>query len=81
MQETRWKGGSTRNIGWDDGWYKFFWVGCEDGEAGVGVLVAERWIDSVVEVRRVSERVIVLRLAIGKLVLNVVSVPVCSSGR
>ena len=48
---------------------------------GVGVLVAERWIDSVVEVRRVSERVIVLRLAIGKLVLNVVSVYVHQVGR
>ena len=43
VQETRWKGGSATNIGWDDEWYiKFFWVGCEDGVAGVGVLVAER---------------------------------------
>jgi exonuclease III len=42
VQETRWKGGSARNIGWDDGWYKFFWAGCEDGVAGVDVLVAER---------------------------------------
>ena len=71
VHETRWKGGSTRNIRCDDGWYKFFWVGCEDGVAGVGVLMAEKWIDSVVEVRRVSERVMVLRLAIGKSVLNV----------
>jgi hypothetical protein len=81
VQETRWKGGSARNIGWDDGWYKFFWVGCEEGVAGVGVLVAERWIDSVVEVKRVSERVIVLRLAIGKSVLNVVSVYAPQVGR
>ena len=71
VQETRWKGGSARNIGCDDGWYKFFWVGCEDGVAGVGVLVVDKWIDSVVEVRWVSERVMVLRLAIGKSVLNV----------
>ena len=81
MQETRWKGGSARNIGCDDGWYKFFWVGCEDVVAGTGVLVAEKWIDSVVEVRRVSERVMVLRLAIGKSVLNVVSVYAPQVGR
>ena len=81
MQETRWKGGSARNIGWDDGWYKFFWVGCEDGVAGVCVLVAERWIDSVVEVRRLNERGMVLRLAIGKSVLNVVALYVPQVGR
>ena len=81
VQETRWKGGSARNIGCDDGWYKFFWVGCEDGVAGVGVLVAEKWIDSVVEVRQVSERVMMLRLAIGKSVLNVVSVYAPQVGR
>ena len=40
----------------------------------MGVLVAAKWIDSVVEVRRVIERVMVLRLAIGKSLLNVVSV-------
>ena len=41
LQETKWKGGSARNI---EG-YKFFWQGCESGLAGVGVLVAERWVD------------------------------------
>ena len=39
---------------------KLFLVGCEDGVAGVGVLVAERWIDSVVQVKRVSERSMVV---------------------
>jgi hypothetical protein len=59
--ETRWKGGSARNIGWYDVWFKFFWVGCEDVVAGVGVSVAGRWMNSVVEARRENERVIVLR--------------------
>ena len=30
--------------------YKFFWQGCNKGTAGVGVFIAERWIDSVVDV-------------------------------
>ena len=81
MQESRWKGGSAKTIGCDDGWYKFFWVGCEEGLAGVGVLVAAKWIDSVVEVRRVNERVMVLRLAIGKSLLNVISVYAPQVGR
>ena len=81
VQETRWKGGSAKMIGSDDGWYKFFWVGCEKGEAGVGVLVAAKWVNSVIEVRRVNERVMVLRLAIGKSLLNVVSVYAPQVGR
>jgi hypothetical protein len=40
VPETRWKGGSAKYIGWDDRWYKFFWVGCDAGVAGVVVLVA-----------------------------------------
>ena len=27
--------------------YKFFWQGCNKGTAGVGVFIAEGWIDSV----------------------------------
>ena len=48
---------------------------------GAGVLVAEKWIDNVVEVRRVCERVMVLRVAIGKSVLNLVSVYAPKLGR
>jgi len=33
VQESRWKGGSAKTIGYDDGWYKFFWDGCEEGVA------------------------------------------------
>ena len=72
LQETRWKGGSARTIGGDGARYKFFWNGCERGVSGVGVLVAERWIESVLEVRRISERLIVVRVVVGKSVLNLV---------
>ena len=47
----------------------------------MGVLVAEKWIDSVVEARRVCESVMALRLAIGKSVLKVVSVYAPHVGR
>ena len=40
----------------------------------MGVLVAERWIDSVVQVKRVSERLMVVRVTVGGSVLNVLSV-------
>ena len=37
--------------------YKFLWAGCEEGLAGVGILVAEKWIEKVIEVKRISERI------------------------
>ena len=53
-QETRWKGESARMLGANGRRYKFFWQGCNKGTAGVGVFIAERWIDSVVNVVRIS---------------------------
>ena len=70
LQETRWKGGSARVLGRDRARYKFFWSGCEEVVAGVGILVAERWIRYVLEVRRVSERLMVFRVIVRKSVLN-----------
>ena len=48
LQETRWKEGSARKLGG----YKFYWQGCEEGNAGVGMLVKEEWVERVIEVRR-----------------------------
>ena len=31
--------------------FKFLWKGSEDGAARVGVLVAEKWIKSVIDVK------------------------------
>ena len=77
LQETRWRGGSARTIGS----CKFYWVGCEEGTSGVGILVAERWIEKVIEVKRINERLMVLRVAIGKSVLYLVSVYAPQVGR
>ena len=56
-QEMRWRGESVRMLGANGRRYKFFWQGCNKGTAGVGVFIAERWIDSVVNVVRVNERI------------------------
>ena len=61
LQETRWKSSGARTIGK----YKFFWSGCSEGTAGVGILVKESWVDKVLEVKRINERIIVLRVRVG----------------
>jgi hypothetical protein len=77
LQETKWKGKGARVVGS----CKLFWTGCEDGTSGVGVLVAAEWIDKVIEVKRISERMMVLRVIVGKSVLNLVSVYAPQVGR
>ena len=40
---------------------------------GVGVFIAERWMDSVVDVVRVNEWIMYVKLVIGKQIVNIVS--------
>ena len=67
-QETRWNGESARMFGANSRRYKFFWQSCNKGTAGVGVFIVERWIDSVVNVVRVNERIMYV-----KQIVNIVS--------
>ena len=62
IQEVRWRGASTRMIQGKDSQYKMFWVGTEDGTGGVGILVAERWIENVIDVNRVNDRIMLVKL-------------------
>ena len=49
--------------------------------AGVGVLVAEKWVKNVIEVRKLSERIMLIRVAIGTNILNVISCYAPQMGR
>ena len=44
LQEVRWRGAGTRTITGKDTQYKLFWIGNEEGNGGVGVTLAEKWI-------------------------------------
>jgi len=48
---------------------------------GVGIFVAEKWVDSVVSVVRHSERVLVPKLVLGDCLLNVFTVYAPNSGK
>ena len=58
LQETRWKCGSARMLGVRGAQYKLFWSSSVRGLAGVGVLVAEKWADSVIEVEEVECKIV-----------------------
>ena len=67
LQETRWRGGSARKIMGKDCTYKFFWSGDSSGIGGVGILLAEKWIDKVPSVIRINHWIMILRLIVGKI--------------
>ena len=74
VQEVRWRGASARHITGKDSRYKFFWVGNNQGTSGVGVLLAEKWVDKVYDIKRVSDRIMLIKLLVGEAVLTVLSV-------
>jgi hypothetical protein len=56
-------------------------VGCKQGTSGVGILLAERWVDKVVEVKYESERLIMVRIIVEEKVINIVSAYAPQPGR
>ncbi|KAK3559045.1 hypothetical protein QTP86_000049 [Hemibagrus guttatus] len=70
VQETRWKGSKARSIG---AGFKLFYYGVYSKRNGVGVVLKEEFVRNVLEVKRVSDRVMSLKLETEGVMLNVVS--------
>ncbi|KAK3516707.1 hypothetical protein QTP70_022500 [Hemibagrus guttatus] len=70
VQETRWKGSKARSIG---AGFKLFYYGVDSKRNGVGVVLKEEFVRNVLEVKRVSDRGMSLKLEIEGVMLNVVS--------
>ncbi|KAK3519564.1 hypothetical protein QTP86_015307, partial [Hemibagrus guttatus] len=70
VQETRWKCSKARSIG---AGFKLFYYGVDSKRNGVGVVLKEDFVRNVLEVKRVSDRVMSLKLEIEGVMLNVVS--------
>ncbi|KAK3507722.1 hypothetical protein QTP70_034827, partial [Hemibagrus guttatus] len=70
VQESRWKGSKARSIG---AGFKLFYYGVDSKRNGVGVVLKEEFVRNVLEVKRVSDRVMSLKLEIEGVMLNVVS--------
>ncbi|KAK3554979.1 hypothetical protein QTP86_002411 [Hemibagrus guttatus] len=70
VQETRWKGSKARSSG---AGFKLFYYGVDSKRNGVGVVLKEEFVRNVLEVKRVSDRVMSLKLEFEGVMLNVVS--------
>ncbi|KAI5610689.1 hypothetical protein C0J50_11967, partial [Silurus asotus] len=70
VQETKWKGSKARNIG---GGFKLFYYGVDGKRNGVGVILKEEYSKSVVEVKRVYDRVMIVKVEVEGMMINVIS--------
>jgi hypothetical protein len=77
LQETGWSGCGSEGIGE----YKIMWKGGSGGKGGVGMAIAKKWESDVVEARWENERIMVVKIAVNREVLNVVSVYAPQAGR
>ena len=70
LQETKWKGSKARNSG---GGCKLFYNGANGRKNEVGIVVREELVESVLEVKRVSVRLMVMKLEVKGSILNLLS--------
>jgi len=62
VQEVRWRGSGCRLFGAIGKRYNLFWMGSKAKTDGVGIFVAQKWVDSVVSVARHNDRALVLKM-------------------
>ena len=70
VQETKWKGSKARNI---EGGCKIFFNGADGKKNGIAIVVREKLAESVLEVKRVSDRLMTMKLEVKGSILNIVS--------
>ena len=71
VQETLWRGNKAREIG---GGFKLLYSGTDErGRCGVGVFLSKEMKDEVVEVERISCRIMKVKLCCGGHAINIVS--------
>ena len=71
QQETKWKGSKARNIVCG---CKLFYNAADERKNGIGIVVREELAESVLEVKRLSDRLMAMKLELKGSILNIVSV-------
>ena len=70
LQEIKWKGSKARNIG---GGCKIFYYGADGRKNEIGIVLREKLAEIVLEVKRVSDRLMAMKLEVNGSILNIVS--------
>ena len=70
LQKTKCKGSKARNIG---GGCKLFYNGADGRKNGTRIVVREELVESVQEVKRVSDKLMAMKLEVKRYILNIIS--------
>ena len=70
LQKTKWKRSKARNIGVG---CKLFYNGADGRRNGIGIVVSKELVESVLEVKRVSDKLMVIKLKEKESILNKIS--------
>ena len=81
IQEVRWRRMGSKSVGSSGRRFKLWWSGNEDKIGGVGILVREDLRMNVVEINRISDRVMVAVIIFGKKVVRIVCAYAPQRGR
>ena len=73
VQEGRRRSVSARLITRKNSEHKMYWVGNNLGLSGVGILIARKSIDNIFDVKFLNDRLIMIKLLIGKRTVAIVS--------
>jgi exonuclease III len=71
VHETKWTGKKAKEV--ENTNFKLWYTGKERSRNGVGILIDKRLKNGVVAVRRQRDKIIMIKLILGDLVLNVIS--------
>ncbi|KAL5144498.1 Craniofacial development protein 2 [Glycine soja] len=71
LQETKWTGEKAKEL--DNSGFKLWYTGKIRSRNGVGIIVDKEWKKDVVDVRRVRDRIIALKLVVRHDTFNVIS--------
>ena len=56
-----------------DARYKVFWIDSENDNGGVGILLAKEWVEKVYDICRISDHLMMIKLAIENNIITVLS--------
>ena len=53
--------------------YKLLWIGNGKGLGGVGIFLTQKWVDKVINISRVSDRMIVNKVFVQRIIFSLIS--------
>ena len=71
LLQTTLRGESVRIIGEKAAQYKLLWIG--NGKCSVGIFLAKKWVDKVINISRVSDRMIVNKVFVQGIIFSLIS--------